>query len=303
MTVSQKRVGIPVQFRQTAGRRRDRSHVRQRHPLERQAKLVCHLRTRLVETPLGGKPSHRLRNHQRDRNADRYRHRAQHRDAAPAQQRQQCRRGRGGQQRAGGCEHNIKAGHSSAVARRRGLDDECETWRHRRGQAEADDEAQHGKHAPRALRNQTNRPSANAADECAQYQLALAPPGVGQAAPRDRAADRADTAAVQNDSGLPVGQVPLRSEHREQECHDGEVEKLQHRDERQQAEVDPVAWPQPCAVEQRQQRFGCLSVHGRLLLAPCLVRRVRPGRRCCEVVAASSDRHTTITPSRDARTR
>ena len=141
---------IPVQFGQSAGGRRDRRRLRQRHLLERQAKLVRHLRARLGKTPLGGKPSHQFRNHERDRDADGYRHRTQHRDTAPAEQSQQCRRGRRGQQRAGSREHDVETGERGAVARRRGLHHEREAGRHRRGQPEAHDEAQQAStpHAP-----------------------------------------------------------------------------------------------------------------------------------------------------------
>ena len=211
-----------------------------------------------------------------------YRHRTQHRHAAPAEQVQQCRRCRRGQQRAGGREHDVEAGERGAVPRRRRLHHQREAGRHRRGEPEAHDKAQQRQHLPLALRHQPDRAGADAADERAQHELLLAAPGVGQAAPGDRAADRADTAAVQDDRRLAVRQVPLRPEHREQECDDREIEELQHGDQREQAEVDPIPRPQSRAVEQRQQGFGCLSVHGRLRLAPCLSRRVRTGRRCCE---------------------
>ncbi len=166
------------------------------------------------------------------------------------------------------------------VACRRDLDHERETGRHRRSQAEPYDKPQRRQDHPGTLRYQSDRTGADAADESAKDELLFAAPGVSHAAPDHRAADRTHSATVENDRGLSVGEMPLRTEHGQQECHDGEIEELQHRDQRKQAEVEPVARTQPRAVEQRQQGLGRLPAHGRLLSAPCLTSRVRSGQRC-----------------------
>ena len=118
-----------------------------------------------------------------DHDPDRDGHRAKHRDPAPAEMGQQCR-GCGRCDQGAGCgEHDIEARRGGAVRRRRHFDDERQAGRHRRGEAEADDEAQRREEGPVALWNEADRSGADAADEGADDELALAAPGIGHAAP------------------------------------------------------------------------------------------------------------------------
>ena len=270
MTVSQNSPRTLVQLHDTPARLGHRRQRRQRHPVQRQIEMPCELRARFCEAALGGEPTHQFRHNEPDRNSDRDCQCAEHRHATPAQRGHQRRRSGRCQHCAGSGKHDIEAGYRRAISRRRGLHDDGEARRHCGGEAEADDKAQHREQRPAAIGHETQRPGADAADEGAEDKLRLASPGVGQSAPDHRTADRANAAAVQDHRRLAVGEVPLRAEDRDQEADDQEVEELQYRDQRQEREVRPIASIERSAVEQRQQSFGCLSVHGALLVAPFL---------------------------------
>ena len=225
--------------------------------------MPCHLGTGFGKASLGSQPADRFRREQPNQNADDQRDEAQQGDAAPAVGSHDRRRDRRGEEPAGRRKDDIKAGRNRAVAGRREFDDHRQRWRHRRGQADTDEEPQNGEQEPRAFGDECDQPRAHRADEGADHHLLLATPGVGKGAEHHRAQDCAHTTTVQDHRGLAVGQVPLPRDRRQQIADHEEIEEIEDKDCRHQDEDGPVTAIERRIVEQRQK------VAGRLIRLHC----------------------------------
>src|SRR5437868_480083 len=78
------------------------------------------------------------------------------------------------------------------------------------------------------------------------------------------AEDRPDAAAIEDQPGLAVGQLPLGPDLRQDEGDQKEVEEIEHRDRRQQAKAEPIAPIERRAVEHCQEIVGALPGHQHL---------------------------------------
>src|SRR5215469_12469248 len=111
---------------------------------------------------------------------------------------------------------------------RRQLDEDRQRRGHARGQTHTDEKAQDRKDLPRSAGNEADQAGADRADERADDHLGLTPPRIGEPAEYEGAEDRADAAAIKDQRGLAVGEVPLRCERREEIADDEEIEEFEH---------------------------------------------------------------------------
>jgi hypothetical protein len=112
------------------------------------------------------------------------------------------------------------------MSRRRDLDDHGRGRRERAPKTKAHKKTQRREQGPCPVRNDRNRCGAECADKGAADDQRLAAPQIGQRAATQSANDGADAATQQDDRRLAIGEVPSRSEHRDEKADAEKIKEI-----------------------------------------------------------------------------